>query len=414
MFGPLMFPTGSQPAAAGAVSNAEQKFSPCFLCKDVFLFPHEQEKCLAHIFEVHQLVIADSHLVTDLPKYLAYWKEKFSANKNDIKEFCTTILVDVKKDGVLMKDQNFFLLSDVVKEDKEIREKIKQDRLETVLQQQIAERDDYTYTHGCLFCRQDVGPTRAEYLTHLSTQHNLQLGRPEKIVFFDKFISVIEEKLEQLQCIFCEKLFTDRNVLKEHMRKKGHKRVDPNNQFYDQFYIVNYYEPERRWKEKPDKKERDEEEEEDESSDWSDWAETCDTPITCLFCESTLDQWSAIEEHMATVHQFDYSALTKDMDFYEQVKLVNYIRRQVHLNRCITCDESRDNNASLLEHMVVEKHLALPPKAMWDLPQYFFPTYENDSFLSQIQDAGFNSDDDMGARVCESKMDKASLDSVCT
>lgn len=71
-------------------------------------------------------------------------------------------------------------------------------RQETVLQQQIAERDDYTYTHGCLFCRQDVGPTRAEYLTHLSTQHNLQLGRPEKIVFFDKFISVIEEKLEQL------------------------------------------------------------------------------------------------------------------------------------------------------------------------------------------------------------------------
>lgn len=185
MFGPLMFPSTSSSTSAGKenISNAEQKFSSCLLCNEVFLFPHEQEKCLAHIFEQHQLVIADSHLIYDVPKYLSFWKEKFKSNE-DRKEFCTTILVDVKKDGVLMKDQDFFLLSDVVKEDKEIREKIKNDRLEKVLQQQIAEREDTNYSHGCLFCRQDVGPTRAEYLAHVSSQHNLQLGRPEKNCVF--------------------------------------------------------------------------------------------------------------------------------------------------------------------------------------------------------------------------------------
>uniref|UniRef100_A0A0K8TJC2 C2H2-type domain-containing protein n=1 Tax=Lygus hesperus TaxID=30085 RepID=A0A0K8TJC2_LYGHE len=384
-FGPLEFPSSSQNTSTN-VSNAEQKFSPCFLCKDVYLFPHEQEKCLAHIFEKHQLVISDSHLITDLPKYLSYWKEKFQTNNGNLNEFCTTIKVDVKKDGVLMKDQNFFLLSDVVKEDKDIREKIKQNRLEKVLQQQNEEREDNNYSHGCLFCRQDVGPSRAEFLNHLSSQHNFQLGRPEKIVFFDKFISVIEEKLEKLQCIFCEKLFTDRNVLKEHMRKKGHKRVDPNNEFYDQFYIINYYEPERRWKEKLKPKEKDEEGEEDDECDWSDWEENCEVSIVCLFCDSTFNQWKTIEEHMHLTHQFDYSASTKGMDFYDQVKLVNYIRRQIHLSRCIMCDESKETNASLLEHMGEEKHLVLPPKAMWDQPQYFFPTYENDAFLSQIED----------------------------
>ena len=43
-----------------------------------------------------------------------------------------------------------------------------------------------------------------------------------------------------LICIFCEKKFKDRNVLKEHMRKKLHKRINPNNKEYDKYYIQNY------------------------------------------------------------------------------------------------------------------------------------------------------------------------------
>lgn len=212
-------------------------------------------------------------------------------------------------------------------------------------------------------------------------------------MFFDKFISIIEEKLDKLQCIFCEKLFTDRNVLKEHMRKKGHKRVDPNNEFYDQFYIINYCEPERRWKEKLNVKDKDEEGEEDDSCDWSDWEETVEISIVCLFCESSFNNWKTIEDHLRSSHNFDYTALTAGMDFYEQVKLVNYIRRQVHIKHCIMCDEVKDSNASLLEHMSAEKHLVLPPKAIWDQPQYFFPTYENDAFLSQIEDNASDCDD---------------------
>lgn len=53
-----------------------------------------------------------------------------------------------------------------------------------------------------------------------------------------------------LICIYCEKTFKDRTVLKEHMRKKFHKCINPNNKAYDKFYIINYLEPGRTWKQR--------------------------------------------------------------------------------------------------------------------------------------------------------------------
>jgi hypothetical protein len=53
-----------------------------------------------------------------------------------------------------------------------------------------------------------------------------------------------------LICIYCEKTFKNRMVLKEHMRKKFHKCINPNNQVYDKFYINNYLEPGTTWKQK--------------------------------------------------------------------------------------------------------------------------------------------------------------------
>jgi len=46
----------------------------------------------------------------------------------------------------------------------------------------------------------------------------------------------------RLKCIYCELTFRDRDILKEHMRKKFHKRVSPQNTFYDRFYVSSYIE----------------------------------------------------------------------------------------------------------------------------------------------------------------------------
>lgn len=51
----------------------------------------------------------------------------------------------------------------------------------------------------------------------------------------------------RFQCIYCEKFFTDRLVLREHMRKKMHKRINPGNHLFDQYYSVNYLEMGKNW-----------------------------------------------------------------------------------------------------------------------------------------------------------------------
>lgn len=84
-------------------------------------------------------------------------------------------------------------------------------------------------------------------MEHLSKQHNLQLGNPQNLVFIEKLVNEIDEKLNNLQCIYCEKTFPQRNILKEHMRKKLHKRINPENKSYDTFYIVNYLEEDKDW-----------------------------------------------------------------------------------------------------------------------------------------------------------------------
>ena len=44
----------------------------------------------------------------------------------------------------------------------------------------------------------------------------------------------------RLICFYCEKKFKDRYVLKEHMRKKQHKQINPKDKNYDRFYVINY------------------------------------------------------------------------------------------------------------------------------------------------------------------------------
>lgn len=53
-------------------------------------------------------------------------------------------------------------------------------------------------------------------------------------------VSLIVSVCFSLQCLFCEKLFKDRRALKDHMRKKQHKKINPKNKEYDRFYVINY------------------------------------------------------------------------------------------------------------------------------------------------------------------------------
>lgn len=58
------------------------------------------------------------------------------------------------------------------------------------------------------------------------------------------------------------------------------------------------------------------------------------------------------------------------LNFYQQVKLVNFIRRQVHQCRCYSCCARFASGAALRAHLDEAKHAALLPALdTWDQPQ---------------------------------------------
>lgn len=65
--------------------------------------------------------------VTHLFRYLEYWRKRFS--EAPLSEFCTTVHADIKKDGVPLPGNEYFLLSDVHGEDKSIRQIIQNELL---------------------------------------------------------------------------------------------------------------------------------------------------------------------------------------------------------------------------------------------------------------------------------------------
>lgn len=72
---------------------------------------------------------------------------------------------------------------------------------------------------------------------------------------------------------------------------------------------------------------------------------------------------------MEADHEFDFALLTENLSFYQKIKLVNYIRRQVHDLKCIFCDRRFDNSSQLLEHVAEEGHNRLPDLKVYDQPE---------------------------------------------
>uniref|UniRef100_A0A8C1R8Z1 Zinc finger protein 277 n=1 Tax=Cyprinus carpio TaxID=7962 RepID=A0A8C1R8Z1_CYPCA len=190
-----------------------------------------------------------------------------------------------------------------------------------------------------------------------------------------------------MQCLYCEKTFRDKTTLKDHMRKKQHRRINARNQEYDRFYVINYLELGKTWEEV--QSEDDREIFEDEDDDWSDW-QAHPVCAVCLFCEQQAETMEKIYTHMEETHEFDLHKLKTDLSlkFYQQVKLVNYIRRELHQCRCYCCQEKFETKEELVQHLVNTGHvMQLPEISHWDQPQYYFPTYENDALLTALSDS---------------------------
>ncbi|KAG2460034.1 ZN277 protein, partial [Polypterus senegalus] len=83
----------------------------------------------------------------------------------------------------------------------------------------------------------------------MAKDHGFNMGLPDNIVYVSEFLTMLKKKLDNLQCLYCEKVFRDKNTLKDHMRKKQHRRINAKNKEYDRFYVINYLELGKTWEE---------------------------------------------------------------------------------------------------------------------------------------------------------------------
>lgn len=409
---------------------------PCLICEKVYRFPNDKDLYLAHLFMEHRLVIADVEDIALLDEYLLHWSK--TLNDTNLGTFCTTMLLDKRPDGTVSKDEVYFMLSDVIVEDHDIRLRLHSKRLENVLTTHQRERTDTTFRRGCIYCRDVITSTCYDFIEHLYTKHFLQLGKPTNLVYVNELIDLVEHKMETLICLFCEKLFKDRITLKEHMRKKGHKRINPDNKAYDKYFLINYktfksskssktnhviapptnQKTSYGWTQKATRafggrrsrldtvkeKETTPTSNDDSDSDWSDW-EGEEQPVICLFCSKTDTNFEVIKSHMAADHEFDFDRRVEHLNFYQKIKIVNYLRRQIHVLRCPSCGEQFSVSHELQTHLADAKHCQFGGDddddgnkgsaiKKWDQPEYFFPTYEDDAFLCYLDDTVADDDDE--------------------
>lgn len=413
-------------------SATENKTEPvnilCLKCEKNFQFPQFQDDYLAHLFLAHRLVIADVCEIPLLEEYLKYWKVEFE--QHELEEYCTTMLLDQMPDGTPAKNEKYYLLSDILPKDYELRTKLKKERLERALAQHQFELTDRNFSKECLYCRDVITGLRTLYLEHLFNKHFLQLGKPENLIYIDELLGKVQDNLENLICLYCEKVFKDRVTLKEHMRKKAHKRINPSNKAYDKYFLQNYKFPDnctqtrnqQRRHNKPrsqtatattsqrnrsssqrtadsvEFEQRFAHKSEESDSDWSDWNGDDESvqPLNCLYCQQQSHDFNSFKEHLLHGHKMDFDESVKGLNFYQKVKVVNYIRRQVCLFRCVSCNQRFGSQELLLQHLKEEQHFGIGSQKQWDKPEYFFPTYEDDGLLCILDD---NPNDDMDDTV---------------
>ncbi|XP_059142564.1 zinc finger protein 277-like [Physella acuta] len=370
-------------------AEGELCMCPCPLC-DRSYPAFNKEDILAHLVLMHKFVIADVNYIANLPAYLKYWKKRME--EKPITEFCSKIVTNTGVKDEAPKEE-FYLLCDALPEDKDIREHLQRKKLESVLAQQQREREETKFCRQCLFCKQTYCGNRAVLFDHLLRDHTFHMGQPDNLVFTDELFDLIQAKLDNQLCLFCEKSFKDKASLREHMRKKQHRKINPKNKEYDRFYIINYMEMGKNWESLQSEDNRlvkTNDKTSDEEDEWAGWDEESQYKVVCLFCDTSCAVQADLQKHMKENHCFDLQEVNHklQLNFYQKVKLINYIRRQIYHKTCYGCQVTFADKDELNSHLETNTdHIKnLPDATIWDQPQYFFPTYEDDCLLCHLDD----------------------------
>ncbi|KAJ3028307.1 hypothetical protein HK097_005994, partial [Rhizophlyctis rosea] len=307
---------------------------------------------LEHLKNEHGVLIAEPRgALPFLEKYINYWARR-AAQKG------AENVGGEKTEETTSSGRPIYIVGkELIEEDKGYREKLQREKLNEMLKVQDRERhEDSLQPRKCLFCKL-VCDSRMALFKHMFNEHGFNIGLPDNLVEVNEFLDTLQIKLASLQCLYCEKIFKTSAVLRKHMRKKKHFKINPRNWGYDRFYIINYveFEPGKNWETyQNDKYESDEDRKDDA---WDDWNDDTDSSLTmCLFDEEVFPTPSDAHDHMKSAHNFDLTEIRKRLgfDFYGSIRLINYIRRKTSLRECFGCGWRGGSVGELTEHLEKE------------------------------------------------------------
>ncbi|GMT11347.1 hypothetical protein PFISCL1PPCAC_2644 [Pristionchus fissidentatus] len=377
----------------------------CLSCLQFFDLPEDLEKFTSHLLSEHHIVVSEMGLIVDPKRYIEHWRQRFA--KESIDNIFPRVEVD-EQNPHHGKTEYYYEMSAALQEDFQVRQRLAMRRLEEALLCQQREREDANFTQQCIFCRYTARGNRSKIIHHLYMIHHLNLGSPDNLVFVTEYIEHLKEKLVRNECIYCEKIFGDRNMLMDHMRKRNHREVNPRNHYYDKFYIINYLELGKRWLDvlaedfedtMPTFADSDEEEEDNEWCEWQEDNVEDETRVLCLCCEETTDCAAALLDHMKEKHGLDLMKEIGEhkLGTYERAKLINHVRKLNYNSTCWVCGKAELGNWMAVYRHIEENHkpVSLPDRSTWDTEEDLVPLFGNDHFIWMLEsliDAGTDKD----------------------
>jgi len=194
----------------------------CILCLLPKHYEFEQSKLLEHLFKDHNFVIGDIEKIADLQSYLRFWYSKFDTGVD------TQQLLQEYTSTISSQEKSYYLLSDILPEDRKIRDELQRKRLDSLIEIQKNERETY-FKRKCLFCKEEYEGDRKLLFDHMFSVHSLSIGLPDNLVRIHDFLDTLQNKIDNCICLYCEKNFKDASVLRLHMRKKKHFKISPKN-----------------------------------------------------------------------------------------------------------------------------------------------------------------------------------------
>ncbi|KAJ3350593.1 guanine nucleotide-binding protein subunit alpha [Entophlyctis luteolus] len=292
-------------------------------------------------------------------------------------------------------------------QDLEIRKSLHKAKLKEILAIQTAsqiQQDPHHIPIKCIFCKL-IPENQAELFAHFRSEHGFHPGNPLNLCYIPEFLALLHAKMSKGICICCEGSFPDTVVLRRHMRKKKHFRINPMNPEYDRFYVINYADfSGLRWRDMEVEETNNDEADFLDGSEFDDWEDEEEQGTMCLFDEIVLPSVPEAVRHLKEEHQFDISAIKKryDLDEYGIIRLINYIRGSTLALKCFGCKKGFESIEELGAHYAVERHhLAMIPErsdGFWTSVEHLFPAYEGDPLLTWDAEDSEEAEADCGAQ----------------